>query len=126
PAPATPPAAAPPVATGRAEPHGRGEALARAGHLVVKSTPAHAAVTVNGTWKGRTPLTLDPLPFGRYVVRVVQPGFQVAREEVTLNARDASHTFDAHLQRAARSPSDATPPAPDVPSAALTGLLYVD
>jgi hypothetical protein len=50
----------------------------------------------------------------------------VAREEVTLNAREASHTFDARLQRGARSPSDATPPTQDVPSAALTGSLYVD
>jgi hypothetical protein len=56
----------------------------------------------------------------------VQPGFQVVREEVTLSGRNASHTIDARLQRAARSPSDATPPPPDVPSAALTGLLYVD
>ena len=56
-------------------------------------------VTVNGQWRGRTPLTLEKLPFGRYVVRVVQPGYVVAREEVTLTGADASRTLDARLQQ---------------------------
>ena len=136
PAPATPPpaAAAPavpsrvegPVPSERQRVEGRPERAAKTGQLVVKSTPSRAGVTVNGTWRGRTPLTLDTLPFGSYVVRIVEPGFQVAREEVTLNAREASHTFEVRLQRAARSPSDATPPSQEAPPAALTGLLYVD
>src|SRR6185503_9302326 len=45
------------------------------GRLVVQSTPSRAAVTIDGKWRGRTPLTLDDLPFGTYVVRVVQPGY---------------------------------------------------
>jgi Protein kinase domain/PEGA domain len=104
-----------------------------AGHLVVRSTPSRAAVTVNGTWRGRTPLTLDALPFGRYVVRVVLDGFNVAREEVSLTARDASYTVDARLEPKARgraslrptSPQPTPPPAPPQP-VSTTGSIYVD
>ena len=123
-----------------------------AGHLVVRSTPSRASVTVNGTWRGRTPLTLDALAFGNYVVRIVQDGFNVAREEVTLSARNASQTINARLEPKARGgaslrPSPAQPAAPPpgpgpapyrpAPAAAkpapppqedggFTGSLYVD
>jgi hypothetical protein len=81
-------------------------------------------VTVNGAWRGRTPLTLDALPFGTYNVRVVHDGFRVAREEVTLSAREASRTIDARLERLgpAAPPPTAAAQAP-VPT---TGSLYVD
>jgi hypothetical protein len=127
PAPARAPAPAPaPVEASRPE--------RIAGHLVVRSTPARAAVTLNGTWRGRTPLTLDALPFGRYVVRVVLDGFNVAREEVTLTARDASHTVDARLEPKARggaslrptSPQPAPAPAPAPQPVSTTGSIYVD
>jgi hypothetical protein len=100
-------------------------------------------VTLNGTWRGRTPLTLDALPFGKYVVRVVQDGFNVAREEVTLTPQDASRTIDARLEAKARvgaslrpsapEPSTPPPPRPAQPSrpaprqaVVFTGSLYVD
>jgi hypothetical protein len=101
----------------------------------VTSTPSRAGVTVNGTWRGRTPLTLDNLPFGTYAVRIVQPGFAPAREDVTLTARNASSEISKRLERAAAPPSrEAAPsrPAPSRPPAAAsapevyTGLLYVD
>jgi hypothetical protein len=90
-------------------------------------------VTLNGQWRGRTPLTLDALPFGKYVVRVVQDGFNVAREEVTLTAQDASRTIDARLEAKARggaslrpsTPEPAVPPRP-APPVVTTGSLYVD
>jgi hypothetical protein len=117
----------------------RPERLARRGRLVVQSTPAHAAVTLNGTWRGRTPLTLDDLAFGKYVVRVVQPGFKVAQEDVTLSARDGAHTFNARLEAegrgaALRPGSGQAPPRSLAPSsrgaapapASFTGSLYVD
>jgi hypothetical protein len=80
-------------------------------------------VTLNGQWRGRTPLTLDALPFGKYVVRVVQDGFNVAREEVTLTPQDASRTIDARLEAKARggaslrpsTPEPAVPPRPAEP-----------
>ena len=55
------------------------------GRLVVTSNPAKASVTINGKWSGRTPLTLDNLKFGKYEVRVVQTGYEVARERFTLS-----------------------------------------
>jgi len=107
------------------------------GRLVVQSTPSRAAVTIDGKWRGRTPLTLDDLPFGTYVVRVVQPGYRIAREEVRLSAASASHTFAARLEAEPR-PAPAVPtPAPQrtvpPPSPAAgnttdsyTGSIYVD
>jgi hypothetical protein len=89
---------------------------------VVKSTPSRASVTVNGKWRGRTPLTLDELPFGKYAVRVVQNGFQVAREDVTLNERNPSRTINARLEPNARAAAARPDPAP----VAFTGSLYVD
>jgi hypothetical protein len=104
-----------------------------AGHLVVRSSPSRASVTLNGQWRGRTPLTLDALPFGKYVVRVVQDGFNVAREEVTLTPQDASRTIDARLEAKARGGASLRPSAPEpaVPArpaqpAVTTGSLYVD
>jgi serine/threonine protein kinase len=105
------------------------------GRIVVNSTPSRAGVTVNGTWRGRTPLTLDNLPFGTYIVRVVQPGFAPAREDVTLTARNASSDITKRLERAAAPAAPATrdtpsrpAPRPATPSAptVFTGLLYVD
>ena len=122
-APAPPPSRAPkPVAT--------------TGRLVITSSPAKAAVTINGKWSGRTPLTVDDLKFGKYVVRVVQPGFEVARKEVALSSSAPSGTFDTTLRPAkapARVPApeakaaQAAPPAsPSKPPAATTGEIYVD
>ena len=104
------------------------------GRLVVTSTPSRAGVLVNGTWRGRTPLTLDNLAFGTYSIRVVQPGYQPGREEVTLSARNAAPEIAKRLERAAapptrETPSRPTPPRPSTtPSApeVFTGLLYVD
>lgn len=122
PAPATPPVPrATPPSSGAAT---RPDRPASTGHLVVRSTPPRAAVTVNGAWRGRTPLTLDALPFGTYNVRVVQDGFRVAREEVTLSARDASRTIDARLERI--GPAAASPSAAGQPPVPTTGSMYVD
>jgi serine/threonine protein kinase len=131
-APRTPPAAlpsTPPPVASEAPPAARQPAAAehrtaeRAGQLVVRSTPAHAGVVVNGTWRGRTPLTLEHLPFGHYAVRIVQPGYRAAHEEASLGPDEASHTFDARLEKtAAAAATETAPAAPTV----LTGTLFVD
>ena len=96
----------------------------RSGRLVVRSTPSRAGVTINGKWRGRTPLTLENLPFGAYTVRIVQPGYQVAREEFTLSASAASRTLEPRLERAE---APAPPPSPaSAPPATGPGILYVD
>jgi hypothetical protein len=88
---------------------------------------------INGTWRGRTPLTIDDLPFGGYVVRVVQPGYRVARDEFTLSARDGSHEFSARLERVGRAAESAPAPRPapgrgaaPAPANAFSGTLFVD
>jgi hypothetical protein len=124
-------AAAPPAATAAApEPAApRPEPVAQTGRIVVRSTPSRAGVTVNGTWRGRTPLTLDGLRFGPYVVRVVQPGYVVAREEFSLGADAPARNVTVRLERAGRAaPATAAPPARTTPAApvAFVGSLYVD
>jgi serine/threonine-protein kinase len=121
--------------SGGVSPAERSPARATSGALTVRSTPAGAGVTVNGRWRGRTPLTLEKLPFGRYDVRVVQPGYQAAREAVTLSSADALRSLSVRLQQETRpsKPAAAKPapakPAP-VPSPArpekFTGAIYVD
>jgi serine/threonine protein kinase len=152
--PASPPTEVPPTVSeetpapsanaARPEPTRPAAAAPAVGRLVVRSTPARASVTVNGQWRGRTPLTLEKLPFGRYVVRVVEPGYRVALEEFALNAGTAAHAINVRLspERAAaptrapasaRSERPATPApntrqSPSSPGAdgRFTGALYVD
>jgi hypothetical protein len=109
-------------------------AAATTGRIVVQSTPSRAGVTLNGKWSGRTPLTLEQLPFGSYAVRVVQPGYAVAREEVSLSASEPSRTLSMRLEREpAREPAPSSRPAATPPSPAraqapqsYTGSVYVD
>ncbi|MEN3339209.1 MAG: eukaryotic-like serine/threonine-protein kinase [Acidobacteriota bacterium] len=108
------------------------------GRILVTSTPSRAAVTVNGRWRGRTPLTLNALKFGSYNVRVILAGFGVAREDVALSASNPIRTVAVRLQRTgtaqpaapARSATPArgaqTAPARQAPGGALTGSIYVD
>ena len=104
--------------------------LATRGRLEVRSTPPHAGVTVNGAWRGRTPLTIDGLVFGRYVVRIVQPGYRVASEEFTLSSRSARQTINTTLEREPGAPSGragaARPAEPPAPQGTFTGSLFVD
>ena len=96
---------------------------------------------LNGRWRGRTPLTLDDLPFRRYDVRVVQPGFAAGTQEVVLSADTPARSIVVPLKPlAASAPAPrqapaaaprATPrpaPAPEEPqsSTVYTGSIYVD
>jgi hypothetical protein len=113
--PAAPPAPAPPP-------------RATAGTLEIRSAPAGAGVTINGDWKGRTPLVLEQQPFARYAIRVVQPGYVVARENVTLSAAEPDATVSVRLQRqpTAATTGRSEPDAQPRESVALTGTLFVD
>ncbi|HXW06776.1 MAG TPA: PEGA domain-containing protein [Vicinamibacterales bacterium] len=101
----------------------------RTGRLVVRSNPPGAGVTINGQWRGRTPLPLDELAFGKYTVRVVQPGYDVAREEVTLSTADPTRIVSLRLNRQApaKPPARAsTPPASASAPQSFTGSVFVD
>lgn len=119
----------PPVPTeAPQEPAAAASRPAITGRLVVRSTPGRAAVTVNGRWRGRTPLTVEQLPFGKHTVRVVQPGYVVAHDEVALSARDPARTLSFRLQpEAARTTGTGRPaPAARQDAGNLTGSIYVD
>jgi hypothetical protein len=106
------------------------------GRLVVTSDPAKAGVTINGKWSGRTPLTVDNLKFGKYEVRVVQPGFEVVRQQFTLSESAASRKVDVALRRVpadkrnpapeARAAKSPVPAAPSKSPVAATGTIFVD
>jgi hypothetical protein len=122
---ATPPAATPPPPA----------PAPKRGEITVRSTPSRAGVTVNGTWRGRTPLTLDSLPFGNYVVRVVQPNYKTAREAFALDTRNPSRTMDVRLEGEAppAAKASARPPSPKASAGperaapvTFTGTLFVD
>jgi serine/threonine-protein kinase len=110
-------AVTPPPSRPAPEPHA---AAVGKGQIVVRSLPTHAGVSVNGTWRGRTPLTIDDVGFGSYVVRVVLPGYQVAKDEFTLNARTPSRTFMPRLEHvpATVAPAPAPPPGRETTPAA--------
>jgi hypothetical protein len=118
-----PPSATPPPVPGDAPPS-RGAAAASTGQLTVRSSPPRAGVTINGEWRGRTPLTLSGLRFGAYTVRVVQPGFTTAREDVQLSAAEPSRALSVRLRRAVGSTPSAA--ARGAAPAALVGSIYVD
>ncbi len=138
------PPATPPVVPDEGPPGAREERTRPAataptlGRLLVTSTPTRASVTVNGHWRGRTPLTVNALKFGPYSVRVILQGFSVAREDVALSASNPVRTLAVRLQRRGAAPptSPARPAAParraQTPAGrpgaggALTGSIYVD
>jgi serine/threonine protein kinase len=133
--PATPPpvvSEAPPSAsrTAPGRTSGRGSAApAPNGILIVRSTPNGSGVTVNGQWRGRTPLVLENLPFARYDVRVVQSGYAPARQAVTLSPADPEQTLSLRLQREAPPPAarpEPTRSAPAAESQTFTGSVFVD
>ena len=100
------------------------------GRILVRSTPEKAGVTVNGRWRGRTPLTLERQPFGHYVIRVTQPGYRAEEDEFALSAKVAAHSTNVRLSKepAAGPPSAnrARTTPPEDTSAGFTGVLYVD
>jgi hypothetical protein len=98
---------------------------------VVQSVPSGAGVTLNGRWRGRTPLTVDSLPLRRYDVRVIQSGYAAATEAVALSAATPSRTLSFRLQRQARAAAPAaSSPSPSRGASATPqvyrGSVYVD
>jgi serine/threonine protein kinase len=97
------------------------------GRLTVRSTPSGAAVTINGRVRGRTPLTMEKLPFRSYSVSVAQPGFLPARDSVSLTAAAPSRTVTMQLERrAAPARTPAAPARATREAAAGPGSLFID
>jgi cytoskeletal protein RodZ len=107
--------------------------VATTGRIVVRSNPEKAGVMINGRWRGRTPLTLENMPFGKYTIKITQPGYKTEQSEVSLSARDTARSLNLRLAReaapAARSGSNARPAAgtqQPAQNGGYTGTLFVD
>lgn len=104
------------------------------GTLIVRSTPAGAGVTLNGKWRGRTPLTIEDLALTRYDIRVVQQGFEPAAQTVSLTDDTPERSLSLRLERLPRAAAAARPapaPAPSrqqdsIITSNYTGSVYVD
>jgi hypothetical protein len=135
-------AAADKPASSAPPPAERAPAAAR-GTIVVRSTPSNAGVIVDGEWRGRSPLTLEDLPFGKHTIRIVHQGYVAENTSVALSAEDSLGEVNVSLAREASRPSRSTTrqpsrsrtrsasPPPSKPAAtpaptSLTGALYVD
>ena len=68
------------------------------GTLLVVSDPPGASITVNGIGRGKTPVTIEFLAFDSYTIRVVQPGYQVSQERVTLDSQNPRKTVTVNLR----------------------------
>ena len=90
------------------------------GRVLVRSTPAGAAVLIDGRSAGRTPLTARDLALAAHTVAVSRPGFVTESRRVTLTSRAPSATLTITLkaERVARPPAAA--------KGAATGSLSVD
>ena len=124
------PSATPPPVPGDAPAPVAPRPAATSGRLVIESIPSRAGVTVNGAWRGRTPLKVEKLPFGTYAVRVIQPGYAPARQDVALSATDPAETVSVTLQRQAASPAPRPTPRPssavrETPES-FSGTIFVD
>jgi PEGA domain-containing protein/protein kinase-like protein len=60
------------------------------GNLVIRSNPLDADVMVNGTARGKTPLTVRDLPLGSYTIRVTRDGYAPQQRRVELTSRRAT------------------------------------
>ena len=102
PGPGTPPAPTPDTRTRPAP--------VAVGQLIVRSTPAKAGVLVNGTWRGRTPLTIRNLTVGTHAVRVVEDGFIAETRRVAVDARTPTTvSFQLNKVKGPERPAAAAP-----------------
>lgn len=128
PAPAPSPVAEPP------EPRAEARAEAQSGAIRVTSSPAGAAVLLDGRGVGETPLTIDGLDPGRYSLAVRRTGYESVVRTVTIRpgtryeaALDLQSVAPPPVAAAPERPARprAAPPPPRPAPAPATGVLEV-
>jgi hypothetical protein len=92
------------------------------GRMQIRSTPAGAAVTVNGAPRGATPLNLRELGLGRYSIEVSLAGYATEQRQVSLTRARPNLAVNLRLKRAEEPAPAAT--APTTPES--SGSLVVD
>ena len=90
-APAPSPSALPPSATTE-------RAIAPSGQLTIRSTPGGALVTVDGRFRGETPVVIRDLQLGGHTVQIARPGHVPWSDRITLTAASPRRTVTATLQ----------------------------
>jgi hypothetical protein len=102
------------------------------GRLLVRSTPSGATVSVDGTPRGQTPLTLRDLPLGTREVVVSASGYVPESQRVALTDARPSRSIEVRLSRVASTAAGRpAPPRPSTPAtlgrpAESTGSLVVE
>lgn len=54
------------------------------GSVTISSTPSDAEILLNGTAQGKTPMTLEDLPHGQYVIELRKDGYDAAYRSIPL------------------------------------------
>ena len=88
PSPPAPPAAAPSPDSRTVSGPSDTPPPAATGWVLVRTVPLGATVRIDGADRGRTPLSLRDVPFGRRVVEVRRDGFEAVTREVQLSSAD--------------------------------------
>jgi len=70
------------------------------GRLLVRSTPADAAVIVNGEARGKTPLAVRDLPLGSYTIHLARNGYAEEDRRVRLTAKRPAASLIVELKPA--------------------------
>jgi cytoskeleton protein RodZ len=107
---AVPPPEAPPVETARVR-----------GELAIDSTPPGARVLVNGIARGSTPLVLQNLPPGSYMVRMIPPGRAGVTRTVTISPERPRASVTADLEPQPEPPAVVAAPPTDTPALPSVG-----
>lgn len=126
--PATPRAAREQIGTGRAAETTAVDSTRlapfTAGRLLVRSSPADAIVSVDGTPRGRTPVVIRDVPYGAHAVTIALGGYETVGREVTLSQEGPSANLVVELTPLTGGAARTMPPstvAPSAPSAPSTG-----
>ncbi|HKK83480.1 MAG TPA: PEGA domain-containing protein [Atribacterota bacterium] len=68
------------------------------GQLRVSSSPSGAEVYLSNRYAGRTPLSMEQIRVGEYVMRIEQPGYQIWSRTIRINPNRTT-TLNADLER---------------------------
>ena len=68
------------------------------GQLRVSSSPSGAEVYLSNRYAGRTPLSMEQIRVGEYVMRIEQPGYQIWSRTIRINPNRTT-TLHADLER---------------------------
>ena len=92
------------------------------GLLAITTTPEDAEIKIDGVTQGITPLTIENLQPGDYLVNISKPGYFSQAHNLTIEGRGITQTLTANLQSALGNITLTTSPAGAAVS--VTGKLH--